>query len=365
MRRRGSNSLHRRQPHIVAAFNGLGHERRFRAVRDESGLPPAPKRLRRRSESTLRAKRRPVPKGILANTPWDTDTAIMRYSRRDFFIGSALLFSPAFAHAEAYDRIVEIEKTLGGRIGVSALNIANSTHIRHRGDERFAMCSTFKAALAGAVLARCDHGDLVLEEKIKFDESDLLPNSPRTAIHLRDAALSIEMLCAAAVEVSDNTAANVLLSLIGGPAQLTDFFRSIGDNVSRLDRMELELNSNLPGDPRDTTTPDAMSVNLKSLLVEHEVLRAPSRNRLTNWMFNEQNGRNRIRSGLPADWRVANKPGTSAARAGATNDVAVAWPPDHAPIIICIYIDAREATLEGRILAIAEVSRAVGASLLV
>jgi beta-lactamase class A len=127
--------------------------------------------------------------------------------------------------------------------------------------------------------------------------------------------------------------------------------------------MELDLNSNLPDDPRDTTTPDAMSSNLKSLLVDHEVLSVALQNRLTNWMLNEQNGRDRIRSGLPPDWRVANKPGTSAARAGATNDIAVAWPPDHAPIIICVYIDAREATLERRISAIAEVSRAAGASL--
>jgi beta-lactamase class A len=287
----------------------------------------------------------------------------MRYSRRDFFIGSALLFSPACAYAEVYDRIVEIEKTLGGRIGVSALNTANGGRIRHRGDERFAMCSTFKASLVGAVLARCDHGDLVLNQQIKFGESDLLVNSPHTAAHLKEGALSVEMLCAAAAQVSDNTAANLLLSLIGGPTQMTAFFRSIGDNISRLDRMELDLNSNLPDDPRDTTTPDAMSSNLKSLLVDHEVLSAASQNRLTNWMLNEQNGRDRIRSGLPPDWRVANKPGTSAAKAGATNDIAVAWPPGHAPIIICIYTDAREATVERRILAIAEISRAIGASL--
>jgi beta-lactamase class A len=297
------------------------------------------------------------------------DTAMILCSRRDFLIGSALLFSPALlfnpvvVYAEAYDRIVEIEKTLGGRIGVSALNTANGGRIRHRGDERFAMCSTFKASLVGAVLARCDRGDLVLNQQIKFGESDLLENLPKTAAHLKDGALSVEMLCAAAAQVSDNTAANLLLSLIGGPAQLTAFFRSIGDNVSRLDRMEVDLNSNLSDDPRDTTTPDAMSGNLKSLLVDHEVLSAASQNRLTNWMLNEQNGRDRIRSGLPPDWRVANKPGTSPAKAGATNDIAVAWPPDHAPIIICVYIDAREATLERRISAIAEVSRAVGASL--
>jgi beta-lactamase class A len=286
----------------------------------------------------------------------------MHCTRRDFFIGLALLLSPAFARGEAYDRIVEIEKALGGRIGVSALNTANGGRIRHRGDERFAMCSTFKAALVGAVLARCDHGYLALNQQIKFGESDLLVNSPKTAAHLREGALSIEMLCAAAVEFSDNTAANLLLSLIGGPAQLTAFFRSIGDNVSRLDRMELDLNSNLPDDPRDTTTPDATSSNLKSLLVDYEVLSAASQNRLTNWMLNEQNGRNRIRSGLPPDWRVANKPGTSVASAGATNDIAAAWPPDRAPIIICIYTDAREATLERRISAIAEVSHVVGAS---
>jgi beta-lactamase class A len=287
----------------------------------------------------------------------------MRYSRRDFFIGTASLFTPAFASAGANDRIVEIEKALGGRIGVSALNTANGARIRHRAGERFAMCSTFKAALVGAVLARCDHGDLVLSQQIKFGENDLLPNSPRTAAHLSEGLLSIEMLCAAAVEVSDNTAANLLLSLIGGPGQLTAFFRSIGDNVSRLDRMELDLNSNLPDDPRDTATPDAMSNNLKSLLIGHEALSAVSQSRLTDWMLNEQNGRNRIRLGLPPDWRVANKPGTSAAKAGATNDIAVAWPPGRAPIVISVYTDVREATLEKRTMAIAEIAGAVGSSL--
>jgi beta-lactamase class A len=225
------------------------------------------------------------------------------------------------------------------------------------------MCSTFKAALVGAVLARCDHGDLALDQQIKFGESDLLVNSPRTAAHLREGALSVETLCTAAVEVSDNTAANLLLSFIGGPTQVTAFFRSLGDNVSRLDRMELDLNSNLPDDPRDTTTPDAMASNLKSLLVDEEVLSAASRSRLTNWMLNEQNGRNRIRLGLPADWRVANKPGSSADKAGATNDIAVAWPPGRAPLVISLYTDAREATPERRTMAVAEVARVIGASL--
>jgi len=287
----------------------------------------------------------------------------MRFSRRDVLAGAALPFIPAVARAEAGDRIREIEHALGGRVGVSAENTANGVRIRHRSDERFAMCSTFKATLVSAVLARCDRGDLALDRQIKFGEGDLLSNSPRTSAHSRDGALSLEMLCAAAVEVSDNTAANLLLSLVGGPEQLTAFFRSLGDNVSRLDRIEPELNSNLPNDPRDTTTPDAMSGNLKSLLIDSDALSATSRSRLTGWMLNEQNGRNRIRSGVPSDWRVANKPGTSADMAGATNDIAVAWPPGRAPIVISVYIDAREATLERRTMAIAEVARAVSAAL--
>ena len=289
----------------------------------------------------------------------------MRYLRRDVLAGAgaSLLFVPAVARAEADDRIREIENALGGRIGVSAQNTASGARIRHRGDERFAMCSTFKATLVGAVLARCDRGDLALDQQIKFGEGDLVSNSPRIAAHLKEGALAVEMLCASAVEVSDNTAANLLISVVGGPERLTAFFRSLGDNVSRLDRIELELNSNLPNDVRDTTTPDAMSGNLKSLLVDSGALSPASQSQLTNWMLNEQNGRNRIRSSLPADWKVANKPGTSADRAGATNDIAVAWPPGRAPIVISVYIDAREATPERRTMAIAEVARAVRSAL--
>jgi beta-lactamase class A len=263
----------------------------------------------------------------------------------------------ALAHES--EGIAQIERALGGRIGVSSLNTANGVRIRYRADERFAMCSTFKAALAAAILVRVDHGELALDQRVKFTQSDLLPNAPVTSAHVGDGALSMEELCAAAVEVSDNTAANLLLSLIGGPAGLTAFFRSIGDKISRLDRIELELNSNLPNDPRDTTTPEAMEGVLKVLLVGNKVLSAKARERLTDWMLKEQNGRSRIGAGLPSDWRVANKPGTSAESAGATNDIAVVWPPGRAPIIISIYVDSRGTTLEKRTEAIADVARLV------
>ncbi|MDB5397253.1 MAG: hypothetical protein JWM91_4759 [Rhodospirillales bacterium] len=287
----------------------------------------------------------------------------MRLLRRNFLLGTALFLGSGIARAQARDRIAEIEQALGGRIGISAFNTANGARLRHRADERFAMCSTFKAALVGAVLARIDRCELSLDRQVRFGEGDLLSNAPVTGAHVHEGALSLEMLCAAAVEVSDNTAANLLLSLIGGPQQMTAFFRAIGDDVSRLDRMELELNSNLPDDPRDTTTPDAMSGTLKALLLGG-VLSATSRQRLTNWMLNEQNGRSRIRSGLPRDWRVANKPGTSAESAGAANDIAIAWPPGRGPVVIAVYTDARDATLEKRVAAIADAARVVSSSLI-
>jgi beta-lactamase class A len=266
--------------------------------------------------------------------------------RRDFLIGTALIAS-APAWAASRDQIAGIEQRLRGRIGVSMLDTATGRRFHDRGGERFAMCSTFKAALAGAVLARVDRGELTLDRKISYGDTDLLSNAPVAA------------LCEAAVEVSDNTAANLLLSLIGGPPGFTAFLRTIGDPVTRLDRTELDLNTNLPHDPRDTTTPDAMLGTLQALLLEDHVLKPASRDLLTGWMLQEKNGAARIRAGLPPDWRVANKPGTSAEQAGATNDIAVAWPPSGKPVVITIYTDARKASLEQRSAAIAETAKIV------
>ncbi len=262
----------------------------------------------------------------------------------------------------AADGIADIEKALGGRIGIAAINPASHRSFRYRSHERFAMCSTFKASLAAMILRRAESGALSLEETIAYGKADLLPTSSVTAAHVDQGSLSIEELCQAAVEVSDNAAANLLLRRIDGPAQLTEFFRSIGDKVSRLDRMELELNFNEPGDPRDTTTPDAMIEDLKAFLLSDQVLTPPSRDRLTRWMINEQNGRNRIRSAVPPFWKVANKPGTNAN--GAVNDIAVVWPEGGSPIAICIYTDAPGATLTRSTDAIAAAAKAALAQIL-
>src|SRR5690242_19507555 len=151
-----------------------------------------------------------------------------------------------------------MEKSLGGRIGVSALDMGTGARLGHRGRERFAMCSSFKWLLAADVLAHAERGELKLDTAIAYSQKDLLGVAPVTRAHVGEGQLTIEALCAAAVKVSDNTAANLLLGQIGGPAGLTHFLRGIGDPVTRLDRTEPTLNANIPGDPRDTTMPDAM-----------------------------------------------------------------------------------------------------------
>jgi beta-lactamase class A len=247
-----------------------------------------------------------------------------------------------------------LERALGGRIGFSALDTGSGRRIEWRAGERFALCSTFKAALAAAVLMRIDAGELRRDDVLTFDATNLLANS-RTTAQLPDGRIGVIAACEAVVTVSDNTAANALLSLVGGPPAMTAFLRSIGDGTTRLDRYELELNSNIAGDPRDTTTPEAMLRTVQALLLG-DLLGATSRDLLISWMLQEQNGRARIRGGLPTTWRVANKPGTGAN--GAVNDIGVAWPPSRAPLLLAVYTDAPGAAVSAGEIAIAQTAAA-------
>lgn len=259
--------------------------------------------------------------------------------------------------AQAAPALARIEAQLGGRLGVAALDTATGARIGHRAAERFAMCSTFKAVLAASILARVEQGQLTLDHRVTYRERDLLEHAPVTRARLAEGGLTVEELCAAAVETSDNTAANLLLAQIGGPAGLTAYLRSLGDEVTRLDRDEPTLNTNIPGDPRDTTTPDAMTDTCRAILVGDRALRAASRARLAAWMVRSTTGLARLRAGLPSDWVVGDKTGTSGA--GAANDVAVAWPPSRAPIVIACFVDAPSASADARNAAHAEVARVV------
>lgn len=284
-------------------------------------------------------------------------------SRRAFVVAAGAVLSESWIRSTrsmglppAVALLEQLEKRVGGRIGVFALDSGSGASIGYRADERFAMCSTFKWALAAAVLARVDRGALALEQPVSYGERDLLSYAPVTRAHLAEGHLTLEELAGASVSVSDNTAANLLLAHIGGPEGLTRFLRSIGDDVTRLDRNEPTLNSNLPGDVRDTTTPRAMATALRAVLTG-DVLSPAGRERLTRWLVECQTGLSRLRAGLPTDWKCGDKTGTG--ERGSCNDVAIAWPPTGAPWLIAAYLSDSSASTSELNAALADVGRLV------
>jgi beta-lactamase class A len=228
----------------------------------------------------------------------------------------------------------QLERNNGGRLGVTVLNTVTGERSAYRADERFPMCSTFKFLLAAAVLQRLDRGQEQLERLIAIPPKPLLYNSPLTEPHA-GGKMTVAALCDAALTRSDNTAADLLLETIGGPAGFTSFTRSIGDNVTRLDRTEPSLNQALPGDPRDTTSPSAMADDLNRVLLG-KVLSDASRQKLIAWMEANRTGLDKLRGGVPPDWRVADKTGSNGR--DTTNDIAVFWPASGKAIIVTAYI---------------------------
>ncbi|WP_369362523.1 class A beta-lactamase [Streptomyces sp. CG4] len=227
--------------------------------------------------------------------------------------------------------LTELERRHGARLGVYARNVRTGRTVSHRAGERFAMCSTFKAFAAAAVLR--DHGDCApLDAVIHYPPHDLLPHSPRTAEHV-DTGMTVADLCAAAIQYSDNAAGNLLLRQIGGPAGLTRFFRSLGDRESRLERWEPELNTAIPGDLRDTTTPEALGRGFERLTLGRALTRA-DRARLVTWLKGNTTSAARFGVGLPRDWVLADKTGTG--DYGTANDVGVAWTPRGTPVLLTV-----------------------------
>ncbi|MGY4476782.1 class A beta-lactamase [Bradyrhizobium sp. USDA 3364] len=248
-----------------------------------------------------------------------------------------------------------IELATSGRLGVAALDMETGLRASRRGDERFPMCSTFKAMLSAAVLHRVDRGESRLDQRMQVEAKDILAYAP-VAKQRVGSGMTLAELCEAAVTLSDNTAANLLLRDIGGPAGLTSFFRAIGDNVSRLDRWEVELNEAVPGDPRDTTSPVATLKNLQRVALG-DVLQAASRQKLVDWMIGNKTGDARLRAGVPRDWRVGDKTGTG--ERGTYNDIGVFWPPGRKPIVVTVYLTGASAPMDKCNEVIANVARAV------
>jgi beta-lactamase class A len=178
-----------------------------------------------------------------------------------------------------------------------------------------------------------------MNKVVRWTEADLQEHSPVTEKHVKD-GMTVAALCKAAITQSDNTAANMLLKQIGGPAGLTRYFRTLKDPVSRLDRWETELNDWSPKDKRDTTTPAAMARDLRALTVG-KALDAKDRQRLNAWLIANETGDARIRAGLPKSWLIGDKTGTTS-KYGSGNDIAVVWPrKTGAPIIMAIYTNRK------------------------
>ena len=267
---------------------------------------------------------------------------------------AAAAFSPVQA------KLAAVEFSVGGRLGLAALDVASDRRIDYRSDHRWPMCSTFKLLLVGAVLARVDAGSERLDRAISFTSDDLLDYAPVAKRNAARGQMSVAELCEAAIRYSDNSAANLLLKLVGGPGGVNAFVRSLGDHVTRLDRIEPFLNEVPEGDVRDTTTPANM-INDLGELVLHDRLSQPSRRLLVDWLVGCETGKERLRAGLPADWRVGDKTGTWSG--GSTNDVAIAWPPGHGPLLIAAYLGYSAAPIAEQNKALAEIARIVAAEL--
>lgn len=252
-------------------------------------------------------------------------------------------------------RFADIEKKVGGRLGVAVHDTASGLKVTHRGGERFPLCSTFKWLAGAAILARVDQGNESLDRKVPIRDEEIVTYSPATEKHVGQ-SMTLAEICEAAITLSDNTAGNLMLDALGGPDGVTSYARSLGDTVTRLDRNELALNEATPGDARDTTTPSAMAADLEAVLVGDALSRA-SRAKLTAWLIGNETGDARLRAGLPETWRVGDKTGTC--NAHTANDVGIAWPPSGKPVLIAVYLAESNASRGEQNAAIANVARAV------
>lgn len=234
-----------------------------------------------------------------------------------------------------------LEKKVGGRLGVAMFDTGTKRGIGHRVNEPFSLCSTFKLPLAAIVLLEAAHGRFDLETFVPYAASDLVEPSPLTSLNLPKGGMTVVALAEATVTTSDNAAANLLLTLLGGPTGLTQKLRATGDALTRIDRREPEMNLVQPGDERDTTTPAAMAHTIGRILTTDRLPPA-ARERLIGWMIATKTGAKRVRAGFPSGWQSGDKTGTAVVPGMLSkyNDVAVVWPPKKSPVIVAAYYES-------------------------
>ncbi|HCA84448.1 MAG TPA: class A beta-lactamase [Streptomyces sp.] len=225
----------------------------------------------------------------------------------------------------------DLEREYDARLGIYAIDTGTGHEVAYNDGERFAYASTFKALAAGAVLQKYSLSGL--NRVIKYSEDDLVEYSPVTEKHV-GTGMSLGELCEAATRHSDNTAANLLFDALGGPKGLGAALEEMGDDVTRMERYETQLNEWTPGATRDTSTPRALAEDLRAFVLG-DALGKGERAQLTKWMRTNTTGAELIRAGTPEDWVVGDKSGAGSTY-GTRNDIAVVWPPDSAPIVVAI-----------------------------
>ena len=238
------------------------------------------------------------------------------------------------------NKLAGLERRVGGRLGAAVLDTETGEVAGNRLDERFGMCSTFKLPLAAAILREVDQGRLRLDQWVPFTQADMVPHAPVTGPRLVKGGMTVRDLAEAAQKTSDNVAANLLIQLIGGPAGMTAILRAMGDNQTRVDRKEPEMNLVMPGEEHDTTTPRAMAETV-SCIVTGQWLSTASTELLTSWMVETETGRKRLRAGFPKGWRSGDKTGTAMApgMADKYNDLAVVWPKGKQPLVVTAFYE--------------------------
>ncbi len=285
----------------------------------------------------------------------DTFRTYMKF----LLIFSLLIPSAAFANSSKFQQVEReartIEATLSARIGFSVLDTQNGEYWDYNGNERFPLTSTFKTIACAKLLYDSEQGKINPNRTVEIKKTDLVTYSPVIEKYVGQ-AITLDDACFATMTTSDNTAANIIISAVGGTESVTDFLRQIGDKETRLDRIEPELNEGKLGDLRDTTTPKAIASTLNELLFG-SALSQMSQKKLESWMVNNQVTGNLLRSVLPEGWNIADRSG--AGGFGARSITAVVWSEHQSPIIISIYIAQTDASMADRNDAIVKIGRSI------
>jgi beta-lactamase class A len=258
----------------------------------------------------------------------------------------------------AHTRALEHLEHGGGRLGAAIFDTQTGAWFGHRLDERFGMCSTFKLPLAAMVLHAAEQGRLPLETELPYTAAELVPHAPITEQHLSRGSMPVVDLARAAQVQSDNVAANLLLRELGGPSGFTQWCRQLGDEDTRLDRLEPELNLVSPGDERDTSTPRAFAT-LVSKFFGEGLLSHASQASLREWMTETTTGARRLRAGFPPSWQTGDKTGTNTGDGVVNryNDVACIWFTNRGPLVVACFFEGPVQTSELRAVDEAVLSR--------